>query len=1108
MGSRRGSANNTTDDGGSPVESDSESTGSHDSGGNENSDETASYHLQEYSVTAEENKANENQLDDSISADNQAQTSQNDVSPDVIIEPQKTENFSVTNEGDNGTQGTVKSTHEGISATEDPSDSVNVNPPQLSEDDATLAGAIDKPESNESEVSSSTADTTNATNSDGLKSQVAEMKPVCLPNRQVLNDSSTNTDVRASNSLDSTTPEKTSDHQNDEIQHCDADSISSSASTVTVTHDNFGIIQGGQVHGKRPHEGLHLTLESSDTASVPDQDTLLTPDDNPKREKSIDRHFEDLRVTSKRIRRCASESNHNDCTIHSQKNLQSDTANHLPSMDGASGTEENASISGTSSKRRFSFDNSNNCSPSRKQGKSSDSPNRSKSNECFGAVVSTAVEKSNDTYVSFSKQNSFPITDPMNHSWHKVCLELQKVDINDLQTNEPETSEDQTTETVSEVSPNETFPNEASESAESSCETSDLLTQTLSRFKIGNHLNTKPERNKPNVWSWTFAVELENFEKLQETETQIYIGIGIHFVYGNQRPAEFKFYPVTRMQIRTEDWQLICNVNIPDDAREDHKYFFTGCYICPTSEKKQKFSEVVARASLCDENKVTIDGSFNSHKDWGVVQFQNFKTRKGPLKAKENERKTAKRTGDNGSKETEQARDMPKQKRENCDQTTETVSEASPNETFPNEASESAESSCETSDLLTQTLSRFKIGNHLNTKPERNKPNVWSWTFAVELENFEKLQETETQIYIGIGIHFVYGNQRPAEFKFYPVTRMQIRTEDWQLICNVNIPDDAREDHKYFFTGCYICPTSEKKQKFSEVVARASLCDENKVTIDGSFNSHKDWGVVQFQNFKTRKGPLKAKENERKTAKRTGDNGSKETEQARDMPKQERENCDSSHEEPYEHVDAQSVQSLEVSGTESETRIFPFRELLGNQSYKKSPGGENVILLNALFGRDLYSLKCQRLLVCVTTSLDDFDRVIPGHIVSWFQDCVWIRFHVPNVRRESLVQYKYCAVENLTHQATSSRMWETLHKPGKVNRVISEYIFQSGPKVKFDGLIKFAGKKGEAKKGFFRQMLPKWLLKFEKGDMEFYQAQNMQHSSFIPLESSTFLLRI
>ena len=128
------------------------------------------------------------------------------------------------------------------------------------------------------------------------------------------------------------------------------------------------------------------------------------------------------------------------------------------------------------------------------------------------------------------------------------------------------------------------------------------------------------------------------------------------------------------------------------------------------------------------------------------------------------------------------------------------------------------------------------------------------------------------------------------------------------------------------------------------------------------------------------------------------------------------------------------------------------------ENHTEAPGA-NVVVLNAIFGEDLLSLKCYPLIIGVVTSVDRFENFIPGRVVAYFHNCVWLKFYI-SLGNADFVAYKYCAVQKLNY--VLEPFWEVMHKPNSnVNRNLGRYDFDRGvEKIKYDGHVKF-GKESE-----------------------------------------------
>ena len=104
--------------------------------------------------------------------------------------------------------------------------------------------------------------------------------------------------------------------------------------------------------------------------------------------------------------------------------------------------------------------------------------------------------------------------------------------------------------------------------------------------------------------------------------------------------------------------------------------------------------------------------------------------------------------------------------------------------------------------------------------------------------------------------------------------------------------------------------------------------------------------------------------------------------------------------------------------------------------------------INVIVGSDLCSFGQKKLLVGVRTSLDNFKKTTPGHIVGSIEDYVWIRVLI-ETGSHCKFDYKYVA-EN---PKTKKIEWEQMHQDGEINRRISQF---NGKKIiKYDGLVSF-----------------------------------------------------
>ena len=327
--------------------------------------------------------------------------------------------------------------------------------------------------------------------------------------------------------------------------------------------------------------------------------------------------------------------------------------------------------------------------------------------------------------------------------------------------------------------------------------------------------------------------------------------------------------------------------------------------------------------------------------------------------------------------------------------------------------------------------------------------NFWNWSFQVSA-NVDKFRKNTERLYFGVGTYLKSRKKkiRPPTFEFFCAeTRMD--TDNSRMDCCVKIPFSQYEEQDFFYSFFCITHCDEPIQNFEDLVA--SVTTEHDKIYNNKFVKSKDWGVLEFKKCTTKT----------KNGEKANKNAPNKKKEKIAIPKSGKKDID---------------KSMESDEEVSEEEILEVKDVVGNKTVDCIENvNSNQMVLNAIFGHNILSLGCRRLLICVATSLDNFTKLRTGWIVSSFGNSLWLRFHIPF--NQARVQYKYCVVENLNY--TQDRCYEILHEDGYVNRVLQASDFRdSVEKVKFDGHVKFGGTKGEHKKGFFdriKSALPKWM---------------------------------
>ena len=147
---------------------------------------------------------------------------------------------------------------------------------------------------------------------------------------------------------------------------------------------------------------------------------------------------------------------------------------------------------------------------------------------------------------------------------------------------------------------------------------------------------------------------------------------------------------------------------------------------------------------------------------------------------------------------------------------------------------------------------------------------------------------------------------------------------------------------------------------------------------------------------------------------------------------------------------------------------FTLKEVLSNSSkdkYHEQFANSIFAELNFIVSSDLCQLGRRKLTVGVKTSVDNFLKFIPGYIIGEIDGCFWVRVHV-NTKHTHAFDYKYIAIEDTlkTNKHSETDHWEILHGDGELNRKCTRDL-QMNKTVKYDGVVTFARKSDEHKKG-------------------------------------------
>ena len=400
----------------------------------------------------------------------------------------------------------------------------------------------------------------------------------------------------------------------------------------------------------------------------------------------------------------------------------------------------------------------------------------------------------------------------------------------------------------------------------------------------------------------------------------------------------------------------------------------------------------------------------------------------------------------------------------------------------------------ESSDPIPEILSKLGIINEVRRVTETKINDDWNWTFKVKLDNFGKFKK-QGKFYVGTGVYYMHKNNRPPSLEFFPATINEVDSDANMLSCNVCVPHNVSHSNRFFFTCCCLCRTADVEQQFCDLIALSDCCLDKKIMV-GSSAKVEDWGPIMFKESKNKKKPAEKPPTKNKKSNVKIDQPVMTDEDRSKGSVEDRENCEGhstskpcSDDPQTDNADKENLESS--SGADNESITYGLRDIVGNKEApcKSIPSGE-VITLNALFGLDLLSLKLRKLVVCVVAFVDNSEKLIPGRVVGSTENFVWIDFNVVLSYRHRL-EYKYCVVENLTRP--EEHRWEFMHKNGYVNRLARSADFPSGQKkIKYDGLIKFIGKK-ETKKGFFGSLKSAVSKSFTgKKDHGYYQSENLE----------------
>ena len=353
--------------------------------------------------------------------------------------------------------------------------------------------------------------------------------------------------------------------------------------------------------------------------------------------------------------------------------------------------------------------------------------------------------------------------------------------------------------------------------------------------------------------------------------------------------------------------------------------------------------------------------------------------------------------------------------------------------------------------------------NQNNENALRSK-DCWDWTFRLS-QDIKKFRKKSEDLFIGVGAYLKCRKKKkkvlPPGFEFFPA---DMEVTDSETICNVKVPSDLFEDHDFFYAFFCITTTDERRQMFENLVA--SVAEHEEVMIK-NVEKVKNWGVVNFE-----------KEPGKKSVTSTDDSSKNKNKKKKQSEMEGGKSKEVSNE----------VMDMDEETSEIATEV---KKIVGNKKLEVTevPKG-NILELNAIFGSDIATLRCKRLLIGVATSMDNFKEVHLGSIVSSFENSLWLRFHICLNHLNGL-QYKYCAVDNKINE--KSRFWEVMHESGYVDRVFKCSDFRDSANVKYDGNVKFFSK-DDHKKGFidkFKTAWTKWVTS-QNSELNYYATQNLE----------------